>query len=87
MDCLLNLLQQHLLQISSLADLGTCQRYVHSAAELPCVMTVSVTIPDIVISGEAAMISEKVAVRVTTPEVITLSESLLVIVAVVEVML
>ena len=66
---------------------GTCQKYVHSAAELPCVITVSVTIPDIVISGEAAMISEKLTVRVTTPEVITLSESLLVIVAVVEVML
>ena len=34
-----------------------------------------VTTPDIEIVGEAVIFSEKVAVRVTCPEVITLSES------------
>ena len=43
-------------------------------------MAVLVTNPAIEISGVAAIFSEKVAVRVTTPEVMTLSESLLVMV-------
>ena len=41
-------------------------------------MAVLVTNPAMEISGVAAMFSEKVAVRVTTPEVIILPESLLV---------
>ena len=41
-------------------------------------MAVLVTNPAIEISGVAAIFSEKVAVIVTTPEVIILSESLLV---------
>ena len=41
-------------------------------------MAVLVTHPAMEISGVAAMFSEKAAVRVTTPEVIILSESLLV---------
>ena len=44
--------------------------------QIPCVITVLVTNPAIEISGVAAIFSEKVAVRVTTPEVIMLSESL-----------
>ena len=62
---------------------GTCQEYVQTATELPCVIAVSVTTPAIETKGVAAMLSEKVAVTVTTPLVIILSESLLVIVAVV----
>ena len=46
--------------------------------EDPWVIAVLVTNPAIEISGVAAMFSENVAVRVTTPEVIMLSESLLV---------
>ena len=45
----------------------------------PCVMAVLVTCPAIDIYGEAAMFSEKEAVIVTIPEVIKLSESLVVI--------
>ena len=45
-------------------------------------MAVSLTTPAIEIRGEAVIFSEKVTVNVTTPEVITLSESLVVIVAV-----
>lgn len=41
-------------------------------------MAVLVTKPEIEIKGDGAMGLEKVAVRVTTPDVITLSESLLV---------
>ena len=45
-------------------------------------MAVLVTSPAIEISGVAAIFSEKVAVRVTTPEVMMLSESLEVMVRV-----
>ena len=45
-------------------------------------MAVSVTNPVMVISGVAAIFSENVAVRVTTPDVMILSESLEVMVSV-----
>ena len=41
----------------------------------PCVMDVLVTNPAMEISGVAAIFSENVAVKVTTPEVMMLSES------------
>jgi hypothetical protein len=47
-----------------------------------CVIATLVTTPDIEIVGEAFIFIEKVAVRVTCPVVITLSESLEVMVRV-----